>query len=46
MSEITNTTLKINFTLHELKSLIIDNIEEAHNNSNCNALSNCTQYNI
>ena len=45
MTEIKNTSLKVTFTLNEIKLLLIDNIEKAHNISNY-SLSICKQYNL
>lgn len=45
MTEITykNKSLKITFTLHEIKQLVIDNIKETHNIKNGFCLSKCKQ---
>lgn len=40
MTENKNTSLKVTFTLHEIKQLVIDHIEEAPN-SNCYSLLKC-----
>lgn len=40
-----NTSLKVTFMLHEIKQLVIDNIEKAHDISNPYCLSRCKQYN-
>ena len=45
MTEFKNTSLKVTFTLREIKPLVIECIEEAHN-SNCYSLSKCKQYTI
>ena len=39
-----NTTLKVTFRLDEIKQLVIDNIEKAHDISNLYCLSKCTDY--
>jgi gliding motility-associated lipoprotein GldD len=46
MTENKNTSLKATFTLHEIKPLVIDCIEEAHNIRNGFCLSKCKQYNL
>jgi hypothetical protein len=46
MTENKNTSLKVTFTLHEIKQLVIDRIDEAHDNRNCYSLSNCKQYTV
>ena len=46
MTQIINKSLKVTFTLKEIKQLVIDNIEKAHNIRNGFCLSKCKQYNI
>jgi len=47
MIEEKNKTLKITFTLHEIKQLVIDNIEEAHSfNKGVYSLSTTTEYSL
>lgn len=46
MTEIINKSLNVTFSLQEIKQLVIDNIEEAHNIRNGFCLSKCKQYNL
>jgi hypothetical protein len=39
-----NISLKVTFTLHEIKQLVIDNIEKAHDINNPDCLFKCTDY--
>ena len=46
MTELINKSLRITFSIQEIKQLVIDNIEEAQNIRNGYCLSKCTQYNL
>ena len=46
MTENKNTSLKVTFTLDEIKQLVVDRIDDAHDDRNWYSLSNCKRYTV